>query len=436
MLAGNPLPALREESRAFEQGIPVHDRKARGQFFTGHKVGRVLSHLALDDSIERVLDPMAGTGDLLDAFVEASASRGKPVRQVDAIDVNAASAALCRRRLGVLAAHDRLRCRVLCADAFDVGTYTRLDDRGYDLVIANPPYVRYQSLGERAEATRRGLLQVIARHLRGSTGELWNALATGYSGLADLSVPAWLLCALLARPGGRLALVAPATWLTRDYAHVLRYLMLRAYQLELVVEDRRRCWFPDALVGTHLVVARRLPDSDVETRLNRRTAWQSALWVTVDAAAASTASVVGKAFRTTNPEREFAHWCRDIDRTAVPNITWRAFSLRREWLALTSRARPVRWLSEVEPAEPPLRTTASARSEGSLASLPGAIAESLPPGFLADRLVPINALGIHVGQGLRTGCNRFFYVRLLESVNDAWAIVVTHSTFGPRTRSA
>lgn len=42
-------------------------------------------------------------------------------------------------------------------------------------------------------------------------------------------------------------------------------------------------------------------------------------------------------------------------------------------------------------------------------------------------------IGISVGQGLRTGCNRFFYVQFLEQLDPGWSIVTTNSAFGSRT---
>ncbi len=59
--------------------------------------------------------------------------------------------------------------------------------------------------------SRAGLESIIAQEVSGAEKTVWSALASGYSGLADLSVPSWLLAALLVRPGGRIAIVAPAT---------------------------------------------------------------------------------------------------------------------------------------------------------------------------------------------------------------------------------
>jgi len=59
--------AIRNEARAFEEALPPDQRKELGQFFTGMPLGRVLAHLAVDDKTNSILDPMAGSGDLLAA---------------------------------------------------------------------------------------------------------------------------------------------------------------------------------------------------------------------------------------------------------------------------------------------------------------------------------------------------------------------------------
>lgn len=439
MAPAESLPALRSESRSFEKALPTAERKALGQFFTGIKVSRLLAHLAIEDGTERVLDPMAGTGDLLDAVSEASSQRKTCLRQLDAIEIHEASADLCRRRLHLLAEHYPLSCRTLCADAFSSDAYAQLAKPAYDLVIANPPYVRYQSMNGRSETTRQGLSQTVSRYLRSPSQGIWAPLAASYSGLADLSIPAWLLCALLVRPGGRLALITPATWRSREYAHVVRYLMLRAFTLEFVIEDSQPSWFPDALVGTHLIVARRLSNETTEIPLRARTAWSSAQWVSIGPAAASATSIVGAAFRESCPEAAFAKWCRNASLSEeVPTLTSRPFCLRREWASLRPRLETERWLGVLEPpaqSTPPslLRAAHRSKLQDPPACAPDRLRDLLPTGFLADKFVSILDLGIHVGQGLRTGCNRFFYVKLLDRVSSEWSTVITNAAFGSRT---
>jgi len=393
------LADLRDEARAFEKALPKAQRKSLGQFFTGTRVSRLLAHLAIDDGTKKVLDPMAGAGDLLDAVVHAASHHGSSLDELSAIEFDAESASLCQRRLALIAVRRPIRHHVVCADAF---TGDALPDSGYDLVIANPPYVRRQSMNGRGESVRWELAQTIARRLQGSAREVWAVLTTNYSGLADLSVPAWLLCALMVRPGGRLALVAPATWRSRDYAHVVRYLLLRAFDLEIVVEDSKPCWFPDALVGTHLIVARRLHDDAINIPLGTRTTWSSARWVAVAPNAASPTSIIGGAFRRPCPEAAFAKWCRDPDAAPRDGIARRLFSPQREWASLRTRAQTERWLDILEPAPRPfgtlpiLGTSRPKAGNSNPAPRPEALGDLLPCDFLPGALLPGCTADSHV----------------------------------------
>lgn len=420
--------AIRSEARAFEEALPASQRKELGQFFTGMALGRVLAALAVDAGTQCILDPMAGSGDLLDAASETAATRGTQLLRLDAIEVDETTATMCDSRLRRVTIGDYLVPRIICGDAFQPATHETLSASGYDLVITNPPYVRYQSLNGRGSKIRSGLSDTAEQRLFGTAQEIWRSLTDGYSGLADLSVPAWLLSALLVRPEGRLALVVPATWRTRAYADVIRYLLLRCFRLELVVEDTRPGWFSDALVRTHLIVARRLPDTEMAEPLNVRRDWPEALWVQVAPEAACTESLLGAAFPGRQPEDAFAAWCRNSVRPEVRGIRDRAFSLEEEWVALRGQADARPWLKSLEPAG--ATGSAAVQSDSSTASVPEALRDLLPLSFDGCALRPLSSTGIHAGQGLRTGCNRFFYVKLIGDENDAVMRVQTDPVFG------
>src|SRR3546814_17022442 len=115
-----------------------------------------------------------------------------------------------------------------------------------------------------------------------------------------------------------MGLVVPATWRSRDYAGVVRYLLLRSFRLEYIVADTQPGWFSDALVRTHLVIARRLSWDDAQAPVSGRSLLP-ATCLQVDPAAAGRASVVGGAFPGSEPAREFAACggAADRERTGV-----------------------------------------------------------------------------------------------------------------------
>ena len=340
---------IRAEVRLFEKRLPSEQRKRLGQFFTGVLLGKVLAHLALDGTTRTVLDPLAGHGDLLDATWEAATECGIPLARLDAIEVDEKTAETCRVRLDSMQ-YDELRPEqsVIQANAFDHRTIERLPEQTYDLVITNPPYVRYQTQTHDAQGTdrtRTNLNLIFERRLPSFSSRIWNRLVTGYSGLADLSVPAWLLTAALVKPGGQLAMVVPATWRSRDYADVVRYLLLRCFEVKVIIEDQQPGWFCDALVRTHLIVAKRLGDDSIKTTVGSRGYLSTAPWIRIAPVAASPKSLVGKAFSEDTPEASLASWVRSNRKQLKTGITEEVFDRNIEWVSIWHQSRQKAWVS-------------------------------------------------------------------------------------------
>jgi hypothetical protein len=261
-------------------------RRMEGQFFTPPGLAMIAAAAAIPRGGGTVVDPMAGTGNMLQAARDYLDWRGSDARVVG-IEIDRA---LARRAKG-----PGIELKV--GDAFSTVGFRGLMTDAFDAVIGNPPYVRYQraagmlthaapklsralakrrpdaSTSERARLAVRVCLvshlcdeptgsvvlieQALAR-LEGDTADLapvdrtWVEMVGRYSGLADLAVPTWLLSYLLAKPGGRIAFVAPDAPLTREYGRFLRYFQLRFLEPLLVIEPASRSWFPDALVPASL----------------------------------------------------------------------------------------------------------------------------------------------------------------------------------------
>ena len=414
MPANDPVGAIRSSARSFEESLPPAQRKCLGQFFTGLPLGTLLAYLALDGDCRAVIDPMAGHGDLLDAAATTARTRGFLLDRLDGIELDPDTAAFCGRRIAALQADDTaVGARTVTGSAFDPSNVAALNAPGYDLVITNPPYVRYQSQngdGAGIDDVRRGLSAIVDARVSGNERTLWQTLVGGYSGLAGLSVPAWLLSALLTRPGGRMALVVPATWRSRDYADAVRYLLLRFFRLEFIVADTQPGWFSDALVRTHLVVARRYAWDEAAAPLADRSSWPSACWLQISPEAASGASLVGGAFSGPEPERNFAAWAVAMTQQ-VRGIESRPFVLQEEWQILEQRLGRKSWFQKAENRRDTLPLFL--RGDARPAAVPEGLQEMLPPGAVPAHLQTLEQAGIRVSQGLRTGCNRFFYVALV-----------------------
>jgi hypothetical protein len=396
--------------------VPAERRKRLGQYFTGGPTARLLAALADVRGARTILDPMAGSGDMLAASWEVG---GRP-DTIGAIEIDPVAHAQCVATLA--GGHDGAAA-VIKGNAFSVETVRKLPSSSWDLVITNPPYVRYQSgshavAGEAglpsAAEVRQGLVEIVGElpALDDADRALFEALVRGYSGLADLAVPSWMFCAALVAPRGTLAMLVPTTWLNRDYAHPVQYLLARWFDIHCVVEDADAAWFSDALVRTTLVVAKRVA--------RRPSAFMAAEgagypYVKLRADAAGEDTLVAGMFPDADtPELVFAE---AVERWRRERVTLRTDCVAVDWVAgehtierLRGAVSRAKWLRVVEPA--PL----GGRAPSARPMLPFQLSTAVrgvPQDFLT-----LADLGWRVGQGLRTGANQFFYADAVGATSE------------------
>lgn len=433
------LSSARGKAALHEVRLPIAQRKRLGQFFTGMPLSRLLAAMSMNVPRKMVIDPMAGTGDLLDAVIERSVRQGYDLERIDAVEVDMGTARVCRERLAAWKAiAPWVEQDVVEGSAFDQSAWSQRALGAYDLVITNPPYVRYQTVSGNSakgpksasvDATRRNLIAAIDHMPGASERHVWRALVEGYSGLSDLSVPSWLLAAMLVKPGGVLALVAPATWRTRNYANVLQYMLMRFFRLQVVVSDSQPGWFPRALVRTHLVIATRLSPEEASVPVAARTETKDFFpWIEIPSGSLQGESLLGSAFSSDDPEWAFAQWLQIKDQH-VPGIRRIDRRLQDEVAAVICQCGTSRWFSRLEPVVRnwPL-FGGFATQKGCTA--PHALVDAI--GIAPEHLTTMDKIGIKVSQGLRTGCNDFFYVDFVKTIDKGRALVRLSAYFGRR----
>jgi hypothetical protein len=420
-------------------------RRRLGQFFTPTPVAELAAAAAIDDATTRVIDPTCGPGRMLWAAARRM-KRSSGAHGIVGIEVDPVLAALACVPPGSRPSHD---VHVVLGEAFStvggLGVTRPPPPRSFDVVLGNPPYVRYQALAElaarsepkvmaaatrafpgrsvsrRVDAlvraallapllpTRTGSVRSVSRRLVQLENLLatpstisdplvraWAELIRAYSGLSDLSLPSWLLGWLLARPEGRIAFVASDSPDRREYGRVLRYFQLRFLQPLLVVEPTDAGWFPGAQVPASLQVYRVRPEHEIMVPLSERRTDASVLRIRIGP----------------DPElRRVRELSGRLDGARLEQANLRGFDVTRHGLAdlhdeLLARRPGARgsedaWLDHLE------------HRERSQLSLVGPLA---PPPEVA-RIVSAGAycrlhdLDVQAHQGLRTGCNPFFYLR-------------------------
>ncbi|MFH0853727.1 MAG: DUF6094 domain-containing protein [bacterium] len=384
------------------------DQKKRlGQYFTGLRLARMLAKIAFAEIATNVIDPMAGDGDMLEAVAQLA-----PASNLYGIEYDSMYAKRVKHRLAENA-------RIISGNAFCWENIARLGRHSFDLVITNPPYVRYQSLSNNkkdelpdANAIRLGLLDIIAKlpNLAEADRKTFSVLTKSYSGLSDMAVPSWLLCAMLVRPGGTLAMVAPEAWLTRDYSDCIRYLLLKYFRLRWVIDNEGRDWFDDAQVKTALLVAERLKKPRDLSNLISDVFY---VHVSLKRKSGDNNSPVGCLFpKIDDPNEALRKMMTNVEKgnsIVIDNATISKRRLSSKLNDLLASSATSSWINELETWVNSQHSCSHVRS----VKVSHAI-ESLLTNEELGRLCSLDEVGVGVGQGLRTGANNFFYCVLSD----------------------
>lgn len=378
--------------------MPNTHQKRYGQYFSGEKVANLLfSLLPANALIESAVDPMAGVGDLLRPVLSKT-------QNVLAVEIDAAVAKQCASNLP--------SSRVVNKDAFMCSDIITPD--GWDLVITNPPYVRYQlqdgadgKIGT-SNAIRKNLCKAIdqLQHLSSEDKAFFLRLAQSYSGLSDMAVPSWILCASLVKMNGLLAIVVPETWLNREYAAPVQYLLTKCFDILTIVKDVNACWFENALVKTCLVIARRhstlsLSDVrgntfcvDIESKIDGDTSLIDGMKYNGKCGVAALTELL-----ETMP---------DIDGEGFRSTLKKTLDLFPHML---NSAGTSKWVLAGESSSLDMR-----------ASHPIDILPLLHDSGYSGEYITLSDFRVECGQGLRTGANDFFYLNIKKEKSDSYIV--------------
>ncbi|BAM02809.1 N-6 DNA methylase [Phycisphaera mikurensis] len=209
------------------------NHKASGAFYTGEGVAAFLCRWAIRRADDRVVDPSFGGGVFLDAAARRIEHLGGDasacVHGVE-LDEDAHAAVLARSGAGVN------RSRLRLGSFFDEPS---LRAGGFDAVVGNPPFVRYQSFKGREREAARARAREAGVRLDGLCSS-WAAFTV--HGAACLA------------PGGRLGFVLPMELFHAAYAlPVLRFLVDGFDRLDVITFRRRL--FPELSQDCVLLLA-------------------------------------------------------------------------------------------------------------------------------------------------------------------------------------
>ena len=383
-------------------------QKRFGQYFSGDKVAALLS-LLLPQGLQycSIIDPMVGNGDLLSAVV-AKATKNV---QMLGVEIDEPVAVACQKRLP--------QANIICEDAFQ--SKAVITEKGWDLVITNPPYVRYQlqnddnSVMPTGNAIRDNLFTLLNQlsYLDAEEKQLLLQITQNYSGLSDMAVPSWILCASLVKTGGILAMVVPETWLNREYAKPIQYLLLKTFDVLTIARDVNACWFDNALVRTCLIVAKKkkiVPLSE--------TSGEKTLFIDLGAGLVGECSLVDNlAWNDLSGEKALIDLLTRTVNAADNDFALESRSTMSLFPQMLASQRIPKWMS-----------SGDFQAQNNASQLPrelGSILNSVPE----QAYMTLGDFGIHCGQGLRSGANEFFYLEITGETDDKYSLF-TSKWFG------
>ena len=197
------------------------EQKLRGAYYTPLQLSDAMVKLCMSDKVHSVLEPSCGDGVFLDSLAHMSMLR--TVKSVTAVEIEPDEAAKVSKRY-----KDFDNVTVLTEDFFEF--YSREHkQKQFDLILGNPPYIRYQYLTE-------------------SQRELQSNILSSHGMKSNKLINAWVAflvaCVQMLSDHGQIAFVIPAEILQVAYAEDLRlYLSENLTKITLLTFEQ--LVFPD-----------------------------------------------------------------------------------------------------------------------------------------------------------------------------------------------
>jgi adenine-specific DNA-methyltransferase len=192
-------------------------KKLRGGYYTPKPIADFLARWAIQTPSTNILEPSCGDGMLLEAAVEVliacGAERTTAMDFVQGIEFDPQEAQKASERLQAVTGISS-STQIHIGDFFAYCQRYLFENKLFDAIIGNPPFIRYQNFPETHRA--------VAFYLMQRAGLRPNRLTNSW-------VPFLVAATLLLKKTGRLAMVIPAELLQVNYAAELRCFLSQHY---------------------------------------------------------------------------------------------------------------------------------------------------------------------------------------------------------------
>ena len=195
-------------------------QKLRGAYYTPVKLADAMVSMVMDSRVKSILEPSCGDGVFIDSIHQFCDSGAVP--PTTAIEIDSSESEKVKHRYS--GSTDTI---VICQDFLNY--YRNNHNKRFDLILGNPPYIRYQYL---SEDQRNEQAEILASH-----GMKSNKLINAW-------VCFLVACVHMLSDNGTVAFVVPAEILQVVYAEDLRlYLSEQLQRITLITFEE--LVFPD-----------------------------------------------------------------------------------------------------------------------------------------------------------------------------------------------
>ena len=192
-------------------------QKLRGGYYTPKLIADFLAQWAIQTPTTHVLEPSCGDGNILasaiEALIQCGAEREDITNLVHGVELDPEEAQKAAERIQILSG-SLSPAHIHVGDFFTYCQKYLFENRYFDAVIGNPPFIRYQNFPENHRAIAFYLMQRAGLHP---------------NRLTNTWVPFLVAATLLLNKAGRLAMVIPAELLQVNYAAELRCFLSQHY---------------------------------------------------------------------------------------------------------------------------------------------------------------------------------------------------------------
>lgn len=207
----------------------VTEKKLRGGYYTPVRLARFLVDWGLTGRECRILEPSAGNGNFIIAIIDALREKSATLpTEIVAVEIDRKEICIAQDRVSSDMMYTPVNIRWINDDFFNV--YDILKDGGkFDLVVGNPPFIRFQHFEDKSR-------EKAFRQLR-DIGYQPTKLANAWVAFVELSIE-------LLKDEGKLAMVVPAELLQVKYAAELRQVLGKHFK-HITLISFRRLVFPE-----------------------------------------------------------------------------------------------------------------------------------------------------------------------------------------------